>query len=259
MLHIYDCNNYIRRQYEVDKTGLVLRNLYYAALGRPAGSNIYVFDGYNAKAARRQVFPGYKVGRPKAPDEFYKTLNVAKKVLRCSPQFMAEIEGYEADDIIASIVRQAAGKVPITIFSNDGDFRTLCSGTVKMSDPMLTEVNAQEVRLYKTLVGDSSDKIPGFKGFGKTTWGELTEGQKSNWLMLLNEEQPKDLLGKLSHDALGIKLTQMPWLVLNLKDLQSYWLIVNFLDVPDELVDQHMQLGTRDSTKANMYLTEVMQ
>ena len=256
MLNIFDSNNYIRIQYQVDTTGLTLRNLYNQALYSPRCTSIFVFDGYNAKAARRAVFPGYKVGRPKAPDEFYKTLEIAKKVLRCTPQLSVEIEGFEADDVIGTIVKSAPPDLKITIHSNDGDFRTLCNENVKMSVPTLKEVNALDVRLYKTLVGDSSDKIPGFKRFGAESFKQLSLDQKTRWKMLLDEAADVKETG---HEELGLTIKQMPWLILNLKDLQSYWKVVNFIDVPDYLMEKGTIVGIPNPVLANQYLTEILQ
>lgn len=253
---LFDCNNYIRRQYEVDQSGLALRNIFEEAMHTPANNNIYVYDGSNAKASRREVFPGYKVGRPKASDEFYKTLDVSKKVLACTPQISVEVEGYEADDIIASIVRSMPDQ-SFTIYSNDGDFRRLCGPKVKMSDPTLTQVDPVEVQLYKTLVGDSSDKIPGFKGFGKESYPKLTDEQKANWIALLTR---KNEIGKqLASEDLGLKVSQMPWLVLNMKELRSFWSIVGFLDVSDELINSGTKIGTPNRPVAENLLREVMQ
>lgn len=253
MLNIFDCNNHIRRQYEVDKTGLVLRNLYTQALHSSPGSMIFVFDGRNAKATRRSLYSGYKAKRPAAPDEFYRVLDTSKKVLRHAPQLLVEIEGLEADDVIASIVNSLPGQ-EITIHSNDGDFQTLCGEKVKMSNPTLTAVDPKEVRLYKTLVGDGSDNIPGFKGFGPKSWEQLDSVQKDNWINLLNggvlQEEP---------ELFGLVIKQMPRLVMDLPELRSYWRIINFVPVSDDLIERGTIVGIPNPSAANKLLVEVMQ
>jgi len=109
------------------------------------------------------------------------------------------------------------------------------------------------VRVYKTWVGDHSDKIPGAKGFGEKWWEENTPAK-------LHSATEKFLAGDPNWFA-GISAPShvINWVNNNAGLFKSYWDIVGFLDVPEDLVTEHTIIGQPDYGKADAALKEFMQ
>ncbi|OKP98328.1 DNA polymerase I [Paenibacillus sp. P46E] len=135
---------------------------------------------------RHEGYEDYKGGRQKTPPELSEQFPMLKELLRNLgvPQF--EINGYEADDIIGSISREAdeAGR-QVMIVSGDKDMLQLASDhtTVALVRKGVTEVEMygpqqirdkydltpQQIIDLKGLMGDASDNIPGVPGVGEKT------------------------------------------------------------------------------------------
>ncbi|KWX78152.1 DNA polymerase I [Paenibacillus riograndensis] len=135
---------------------------------------------------RHEGYEDYKGGRQKTPPELSEQFPMLKELLRNLgvPQF--EIDGYEADDIIGSISREAdeAGR-QVMIVSGDKDMLQLASEhtTVALVRKGVTEVEMygprqirekydltpQQIIDLKGLMGDASDNIPGVPGVGEKT------------------------------------------------------------------------------------------
>lgn len=144
-----------------------------------------------APTFRKKMFDAYKAQRPKTPDELVSQL---KKIKELMPQFgilALSKEGYEADDIIGTIVSQLKTKnlkietFDIIIVTGDLDTLQLVREGVKVytmrkgiSDVVIYDEKAVRNRFglapsqmpdYKGLVGDASDNIPGIPGVGPKT------------------------------------------------------------------------------------------
>ena len=135
-----------------------------------------------ATSKRKEIFPEYKAGRTRPPDDFFAQIPLLHELLESFGWPMIEIDDYEADDIIGTISVAATEKdIETCIVSGDYDMMQLLSKHTsvyinkKGSDMMrFTEAEFEEkygVKLaqfidYKALVGDSSDNIPGVKGIG---------------------------------------------------------------------------------------------
>jgi len=135
-----------------------------------------------ATAKRKEIFPEYKAGRTRPPDDFFAQIPLLHDLLEAFGWPVIELDNYEADDIIGTISAHATGKdIETCIVSGDYDMMQLLSTHAKVyinkkgSDMMrFTETEFEEkygVKLaqfvdYKALVGDSSDNIPGVRGIG---------------------------------------------------------------------------------------------
>lgn len=135
-----------------------------------------------ATRKRKEIYPEYKAGRAKAPDDFYAQIPYLHEMFDAFDWPLLEIDDYEADDIIGTISVAAAKKgIETCIVSGDYDMMQLLSPHTnvyinKKGAEMLhfTEVEFEQkyrVKLaqfvdYKALVGDSSDNIPGVRGIG---------------------------------------------------------------------------------------------
>lgn len=135
-----------------------------------------------ATAKRKEIYPEYKAGRTRPPDDFFAQIPLLHELLDSFGWPLIEIDNYEADDIIGTISVEAAKKdIETCIVSGDYDMMQLLSSHTsvyinKKGADMLhftaTEfeqkygVQLTQFVDYKALVGDSSDNIPGVRGIG---------------------------------------------------------------------------------------------
>lgn len=142
---------------------------------------------------RHEMYEPYKATRQKAPEDLVVQVPWIKDFVRCQgvPQF--EMEGFEADDLIAALASWAAGRgLEVVIVSGDKDlFQLISDPDIRQWDPqrdiVFTEATVMErlgvtpaqMRDYLALVGDSSDNVPGVKGVGEKTARQLLDRWKS--------------------------------------------------------------------------------
>ena len=143
---------------------------------------------------RHEEFAAYKATREKKPDELYAQIPLTRRVLDAMGVPVYTAQGFEADDVIGSIARQAnaADKdLETVIVTGDLDTLQLIDDRTKvftlrkgMADTVLYDAAAVEARFgltpaqmidYKALRGDQSDNIPGVKGIGEKTATELLQ------------------------------------------------------------------------------------
>lgn len=254
MLNIFDGNNYARVEFEVDPGGLPLRRLFTKAFFEPKPS-IYVFDGKNSKDLRLALYPGYKGKRNAPPDNFMIMLGFYKELLLHTGKSVVEVPGYEADDVIATLVLTNPD-VRITIDSTDCDFCALEGPNVIVPKANLKGIERLDVRLYKTLCGDSSDSIGGFAKFGPKAWEALTIAEKDHWKEVLESRT----LASADYKALGIHRELFTnWLAQNHQLIQTYWDIVGFYDVPMDLIAKHTRVGVPNFPLAEQKLMDLLQ
>jgi 5'-3' exonuclease len=257
IINLVDCNNIVRVRFEKD--GYALRNLFEWAFRDPE-PHIFVFDGKNAKASRRAIFPGYKVGRTPAPDNFYRQLEIFQELLTYTNKVQMKVPLFEADDAIASMVFNNP-TAKFRVHSNDGDFARLINENVEMTTPTLKDIPAHEIRLYKTLKGDGADKIPGVRLYGQKSWEGMTQAHKDNWYKLLAHLETLDPASETASIATGgLNLTdgQQAWLLENWRLVRSFWLVVDFLKVPAETMAQHTVVGTPRYALGDSLLKELL-
>ena len=252
MLDLYDTNNWARVKFETDTSGLPLRTLFNLAFYAPQPA-VFFFDGFNAKEMRKAIFHGYKSKRKPAPDNFYLLLKVFKELLHHTKHVIVEIPGYEADDVIATFVKGSPG-LEVQILSTDRDF---CALGVQTPMASLKGVAPEDVRLYKTLCGDTSDSIDGIPGFGEKTFLKLTPEQKKNWVGYLEDGVRKH---PTNFPSLGLtRPGHIEWASKNMELLCTYWQIIGFYDVPMPLIGQHTRVGKPNLELANSKLKEMLQ
>jgi len=258
ILEIFDVNNWCRRVYEKDTSGLALRNLFTTAYTNP-NPCIYVFDGKGGKAMRQKIYPDYKGGRPPGSDGFYIQLELFEMLIMQTNKMKIRIPGWEADDVIASLIKSRKPTDPdMLVWSNDSDFMVLQNENVKLTDPSkkLEHIPVQYLRLYKTLCGDTTDNIPGIDTFGPKTFEKmLAKGCAEKWYAILEGRKLEGVTQECLH------LTSGQWLKLNEKFdvVLSYWDVVNFIPVPEDLLKEHTLVGTPNMAVANAILKTVFQ
>lgn len=144
---------------------------------------------------RHKMYKEYKANRRETPIELHNQVPVIEDVLRTCGFAIEEKAGYEADDIIASLTKQARQEgFNVRIISGDKDLLQLVGTDSKMlkSDKMgkwdeygMEEVQAEWSVLPSyildllSLTGDSADNVPGVKGVGLKTAAKLLNEYKS--------------------------------------------------------------------------------
>jgi DNA polymerase I len=138
---------------------------------------------------RHKEFQPYKANRPKMPDELFSQISKIKDVLRAFNVIIFEKQGFEADDIIATIAKLAAEEqampgLETIILSGDADVFQLIDKSTKVyslkkgvKNTVLYDIEKikekyggltpEQLPDFKGLRGDPSDNIPGVRGIGE--------------------------------------------------------------------------------------------
>lgn len=143
-----------------------------------------------AKTFRHEKFENYKAHRPQTPSEIVSQIPIAKEILKALSIPVYAKEGFEADDLIATIASIAPADA-IYIVSGDLDNLQLVNDKIKVytlgkgiKDTVIYDrmkvrerfgVEPSQMNDFKALIGDASDNIPGVAGIGKKTAAEIIE------------------------------------------------------------------------------------
>lgn len=135
---------------------------------------------------RNEFFPEYKATRPELPPELKPQFALIHEVVEALNLHWLQMEGYEADDLIATYTDLALREnKEVTIVSADKDLMQLIRPGVKFYDGMKNKfftpedvkekfgVYPERVTDVQALAGDSTDNIPGIPGIGLKTAAEL--------------------------------------------------------------------------------------
>ncbi|MCX7305806.1 MAG: DNA polymerase I [Hyphomicrobiales bacterium] len=146
-----------------------------------------IFD-YSSKTFRNELYADYKANRSAPPDDLIPQFGLIREATRAFNLPCIEMEGFEADDLIATFARHAreAG-ADTTIISSDKDLMQLVGPTVSMYDPMKDRqigvaeviekwgVPPEKMIDLQAMTGDSVDNVPGVPGIGPKTAAQLLE------------------------------------------------------------------------------------
>ncbi len=162
---------------------------------------------------RHEGYADYKGGREKTPPELKEQFPVLKELLKAFSISQFELPGYEADDIIGTLSKQAEAQGrDVVVVSGDKDLLQLASDRVTV---LLTRKGVSEVEKYdpaqigerygltpaqiidlKGLMGDTSDNIPGIPGVGEKTALKLLHEYGSVENVLAHAGEIKGKLGE---------------------------------------------------------------
>ncbi|MBX4200667.1 hypothetical protein KW786_00910 [Candidatus Parcubacteria bacterium] len=140
---------------------------------------------------RHEKFDEYKAGRAPTPDGIISQFPIIKEVLKAFGVPLFEKEGFEADDLIATIAKKYATGAQVFIVSGDLDNLQLVDENIKVYTPgkSIKEtiiydkakvierfgVEPSQMNDFKALTGDNSDNVPGVPGIGKTGAADLIQ------------------------------------------------------------------------------------
>ncbi|MFN3699951.1 MAG: DNA polymerase I [Alphaproteobacteria bacterium] len=144
-----------------------------------------IFDAAR-KNFRNDIYPEYKANRDAPPEDLIPQFALVRQATEAFDIPAIELEGYEADDLIATYARLATeqGK-KVVIVSSDKDLMQLMNENIRVLDPMKGKFMAQSDVLEKfgvppervvdvqALAGDSVDNVPGVPGIGVKTAAQL--------------------------------------------------------------------------------------
>ena len=146
-----------------------------------------IFD-HSSQTFRKEMYPEYKANRSAPPEDLIPQFGLIRAATRAFNLPCIEMEGFEADDLIATYARLAeeAG-ADTTIISSDKDLMQLVTDRIVMYDTMKDRrieapevvekwgVSPEKMIDLQSLTGDSTDNIPGIPGIGPKTAAQLLE------------------------------------------------------------------------------------
>lgn len=252
MIHLYDGNNVMLR--DLDAIGaerLGLRRRYEVST---QGMHMWVWDGRGHNLRRQLLYPEYKGNRTPMAEDRFAQIHVFREALTHSPCFQIECDGWEADDVIGSLVHRFASRkdpIPCTVHTNDLDYWQLMQySNVTINGIRLHSVPNLEphhIPLYKALVGDPSDNIKGVPGFGPKSWNALTPPDRKKLARAIEHDSPE-----LIHE---LPLPTRPRNLLlnseNRKEARRALAVTRFLPVPDPELDKGIKQGALNRAAAN--------
>jgi DNA polymerase I len=170
-------------------------------------------------SVRTELYPEYKATREKMPDELRASLPRVRALVDAFNIPVLEVADHEADDVIGTLARLAGeAGLETVVVSGDKDFYQLIGDGVALLNPgrggqsgvdeeWVDRRNAAErlgveperVRDYLSLIGDSSDNIPGARGIGPKTAIQLIEKYGPVESIL---EHAEEVSGKRAREAL---------------------------------------------------------
>lgn len=254
-IHLYDGLNVIRRALDTDPLGRAPRSLFLRMATTP-GIHVWCFEGAGSLNERRKLLPSYKDRPSTMTDGFHAMVDLIREVFTHTPAIQVQVRGYEADDAIASIVKRYAGADEILIHTTDKDLNALCEFPgVKTTANPIPNCEPKFVTLYKTLVGDRSDRIPGIRGFGDKTW-ELCQHDKlllAFHRLLEGAPDTQRFLDAGVPERLANKIVEQA------DEVKTYWDVVSLRSIPDDVLTKSMKQGTLNFDTADQLLTRYRQ
>ena len=182
----------------------------------------YIGVAFDVKAPtfRHKQYDEYKAGRKKMPLELVMQMPILKEILEAMNIKTVEMEGFEADDLIGTISREAEeNNLRTMIITGDKDALQLATDKTEI---LLTKKGVSQFALFdekafieeygftptqfidcKGLMGDNSDNIPGVPGIGEKTASKLIieYGSIENIYEKIDEVTPKGVQTKLMNNV----------------------------------------------------------
>jgi DNA polymerase-1 len=233
-------------------------------------THVAVAFDVSRKTFRTEIFPDYKANRAKTPDEFRSQMSYLHELVKGFGINQFELEGFEADDIIATITKRAEKEgAEVLICTGDRDsFQLVTDQTTvlypkrgvsemaRMTPDAVQEkygMSPDQYPDFAALRGDPSDNLPSIPGVGEKTaakwvveYGSLTEllsqvekvGGKVGDSLRANVENVKRNreLTQLLHDApIDFTIDALAWSGVKESDLTNLFEQLEFRTLKDRL------------------------
>ena len=233
-------------------------------------THVAVAFDVSRKTFRTEIFPEYKANRAKTPDEFRSQMSYLHELVKGFGISQFEIEGFEADDIIATITKRAEKEgAEVLICTGDRDsFQLVTKQTTvlypkrgvsemaRMTPDAVQEkygMSPEQYPDFAALRGDPSDNLPSIPGVGEKTaakwvveYGSLTQllaqadkvGGKVGESLRANIDNVKRNreLTQLIHDApMDFTIDSLAWSGVAESDLTSLFEQLEFRTLKDRL------------------------
>ena len=211
---------------------------------------------------RNDIYPEYKAHRDATPEAIKIAVPYIQELLRAMHIPIIEVKGYEADDLIGTIAKQAEKEnFQVFMVTPDKDFAQLVSENIFMYKPArmgngieiwgIPEVLAkfeidrpEQVIDFLGMMGDAADNIPGLPGVGEVTAKKLLKEFGSMENLLANTDKLK---GKMKDNIEANKE----------KGLLSKTLATILLDCPVQFNETDYELSTPDVDKTDALFNEL--
>ena len=181
------------------------------------GSPIIVVFDAKGKTFRNDIYKDYKANRPPMPDDLREQLQPLKEIVRAIGFPLIEIDGVEADDVIATLVKIAKEKKFKTVISSlDKDLMQLVEDPISTMMNTMTHqifdedkvlekfgVKPSQIRDMLALTGDTSDNIPGVPKVGQKTAAKWLNEYGNIDEIKLNADHIKGVVGENLRSSLG--------------------------------------------------------
>lgn len=247
MINVYDGNNVMMRAMTTQVMPGQVRTSLRQRVAAATGADIFVWDGYNHNARRSTIYPRYKAQRVPQAEDIFSQIKLFKELLTLTPAIQITCDGWEADDVIATLATHGHA---MRIHTNDLDYAQLR----RFSNVTLIGVKAwayapQWLPLYKALVGDPADNIAGIPGFGHKAWEAV--------LPFVEDMSAAIVLGSPhAFEHLPLRPNIKNWLAVseNLDTLKAMYAITHFITVPDDEIAAGMTVGKPDPSAVDAVL-----
>ena len=219
---------------------------------------VFAIDSKGDTFRKTELDNNYKANRAEVPEDLLKQLPVAIELINKMGYKTLGKEGFEADDIIATIAKKAKEQgIYVRVVSHDKDlYQLIDDSKVVLVDPIKNSIIDQEYCLekygitpkqfidYQALLGDSIDNVPGVKGIGKVTASKLLKewGSLDNIYANIEHITPKGVKQKLLEGKesayLSKKLVTLRDDVFDNVDFEEFKMDIKnpFLNIYDDLV-----------------------
>ena len=180
----------------------------------PDAAIAIIFDAARANF-RNDIYEDYKANRDETPEDLIPQFPLVREATEALGLPAVELEGFEADDLIATYAKDAASKgIKVKIISSDKDLMQLVDDNIHIFDPMkniIVDANGVKEKFgvtpdkvidVQSLAGDTSDNVPGVPGIGVKTAAQLINeyGSLEGLLSRVEEiKQPKRRESLIEH------------------------------------------------------------
>lgn len=269
-IHVYDGMAVLRRRFDEalpGKFGRGPRSVFNEMLAaQPGDVHLWCFEGMGSKRERQKILPGYKDRPSTMTDGLHALVDLTRQALAHTRCFQIAVPRREADDVVAHLCTLYGQTAEVRVHTVDRDLLALQQHRVtlvgmkplkvvvdKLDPRKDVVIQPSEIHLYKTLVGDQSDRVPGLQGFGPKTFVACNR-------VLLNVAMQSLLVGRPSAEAFvlaGVKEPTAKRIVEQAAHIKACWDVTAFLPMPGDWED-HIQVGKPDQAAGDALLKRFM-